>query len=300
MHFTRVNCWVCESSQRRWENKNWVAPNFPSSNPKFSEESLGCSGGRLGAPLQCVLVFFLVVYNQSLSFSDSLVIYQVIKSGFLMKKWISVTVYWLIGLPFPSAYGVFSVKKSLEPCTWSQKLVLVLTQWPNSLVALRKFCNFQNLHCHLSKTSSRYTPSRAAWGSTEKIAVKVLHEPDAWSLGSQADDQWVESSLETHLLAASWWKTFGTNYPHLKFVDHRETQISSSLRKNQVQPYEACIPRLASCPQLESSCLSWVGGAHVLCPGPWAPLGPLNPFLLLTCSLRHSGNPTPARLHCSW
>ena len=86
--------------------------------------------------------------------------------------------------------------------------------------------------------------------------MKVLHEPEAWSLGSQTDDQWVESSLETHLLAPSWWKTFGTNYPHLKFVDHRETQISSSLRKNPVQPYEARIPRLASCPQLESSCLS--------------------------------------------
>lgn len=162
MHFKWVNCWVCESSQWSWENKSWVAPNFPSSNPKFFEENLGCSGGRLDGQLQCVLVSFLVIYNHSLWFFAILVICQVIKSGFLMRKWISVIIYWLIGLPFPSAYGVFSVKKSLEPCAWSQKLVLVLTQWLDSLVVLRKFCNFQSLRCHLFKISSRYTPSRAA------------------------------------------------------------------------------------------------------------------------------------------
>ena len=109
VRFKWVNCWVCESSQWSWENGNWAAPSFPSSNPKFFEESLGCSGGRLDAQLQCVAVS-LVVYNQSLSFFDILVICQVIKSGFLMRKWINVIVYWLIGLPFPSAYGVFSVK----------------------------------------------------------------------------------------------------------------------------------------------------------------------------------------------
>ena len=123
VHFTWVNCWVCESSQWSWENKNWVAPNFPSSNPKFSEESLGCSGGRLDAQLQCVLVFFLVVYNQSLSFFDSLVIYQVIKSGFLMRKWLSVAVYWLIGLPFLLHMGFSLLKITGALCLESETCV---------------------------------------------------------------------------------------------------------------------------------------------------------------------------------